>query len=356
MARVEALPGVPDPDAYALAGTFQETLGGSNWNPADPKTTMVAVAPGRFAWSVRLPGGPFAFKVVQGGGWGRNWGDGWQTNGPNIERQVPAGGAWVRFEIEPGKRLIRTSVDPVNPLPTPTGPVSATPGQGIARALAVRLAAPVLERDLSAAWTLRLGNSAPRPVHPRAVLDDPSLRPTLRGRLGARWSRTSTEIRTWSPIARKVDLLIWKSTSLKEPSVVPMRRQPGGIWNATLTGDRHGTLYRFRYHRARDIAEAADLWCTAATADSTRSVVVDLARTNPPAWRQSPVPKTTQAGDAIVYEMHVRDFTVDPSSGVPAPLRGKYTGVVHPRGRRPDGGPAGLDHLRRLGVTHVQIL
>lgn len=356
VAKVEALPGIPDPDAYSLAGTFQESLGGSAWNPADPRTTMVPVGPGRYAWSGRLPGGVFAFKVVQGGGWGRNWGDGWRKDGPNIERTVPAGGAWVRFEIEPAKNRLRTSVDPVDPLPIPAGPVIPPPGSGTARALAIRLKTPVSENSLSKAWTLRLGSGAPRVVHPRDVLDDPTFRPRIAGRLGAQWNRSKTSFSTWSPIARNVDLLLWRSRSQPSASVVPMRRGNGGVWKVDVPGDLNGSRYQFRYTRARDTVVAADLWCTAATADSTRSVVLDLSRTNPAGWAKAPQPRLARPGDAVVYELHVRDFTVDPSSGVPASLRGKYRGLVHAGARRPDGNPAGIEHLKRLGVSHVQIL
>src|SRR5207253_1983253 len=60
--------------------------------------------------------------------------------------------------------------------------------------------------------------------------------------------------------------------------------------------------------------------------------------------------------DAIIYEMHVRDFTIAVSSGVKNP--GLYVGWTEPGTRLPDDEQieTGLDHLTALGVTHVELM
>ena len=60
--------------------------------------------------------------------------------------------------------------------------------------------------------------------------------------------------------------------------------------------------------------------------------------------------------EAIIYEMHIRDFTIDPDSGIQR--RGKYLGVAEP-GTHLTGRldvATGLDHLVELGVNVVQLL
>ncbi|HTR50336.1 MAG TPA: isoamylase, partial [Kofleriaceae bacterium] len=49
--------------------------------------------------------------------------------------------------------------------------------------------------------------------------------------------------------------------------------------------------------------------------------------------------------DAIVYELHVRGFTRDPTSGVPEQARGKFAGVIEK-----------IPYLRELGVTVVELM
>ena len=61
--------------------------------------------------------------------------------------------------------------------------------------------------------------------------------------------------------------------------------------------------------------------------------------------------KTPPLQDVLIYEMHVRDMTMHPSSGVKAPLAGKYEGLL-----ASEGLGTGLDHLRDLGVNFVELL
>ncbi|MCX4674141.1 glycogen debranching protein GlgX [Streptomyces sp. NBC_01433] len=62
-------------------------------------------------------------------------------------------------------------------------------------------------------------------------------------------------------------------------------------------------------------------------------------------WAEDRRPKTPWA-DTVIYELHVRGFTkLHP--GIPPELRGTYAGLAH---------PAAIGHLRRLGVTAVELL
>ncbi|MFD6421687.1 glycogen debranching protein GlgX [Streptomyces sp. NPDC060198] len=62
-------------------------------------------------------------------------------------------------------------------------------------------------------------------------------------------------------------------------------------------------------------------------------------------WMDDRRPKTPWA-DSVIYELHVRGFTkLHP--GIPPELRGTYAGLAH---------PAAIEHLKRLGVTAVELL
>jgi isoamylase len=60
-------------------------------------------------------------------------------------------------------------------------------------------------------------------------------------------------------------------------------------------------------------------------------------------WGDDPRPH--HDGDLIIYEMHVRGFTMNPNSGVSAEKRGTFTGVMEK-----------IPYLQELGVTAVELM
>ena len=61
--------------------------------------------------------------------------------------------------------------------------------------------------------------------------------------------------------------------------------------------------------------------------------------------------------DSILYEMHIRDFSIDKSSGVSLENRGKFLGIVEENTKVPGTEvKTTLDHLKELGITHVHLL
>ena len=96
--------------------------------------------------------------------------------------------------------------------------------------------------------------------------------------------------------------------------------------------------------------ELLDPYATNAVASSARGRITDL----PPPARSGPV--ITSPTDMVVYEMHVRDFTSGPTSGVKN--RGLYLGFTEPGTHLPEDTnlSTALDHLVELGVTHVELL
>ena len=67
----------------------------------------------------------------------------------------------------------------------------------------------------------------------------------------------------------------------------------------------------------------ADPYARAAGVNGARSMIVDLARTDPPGWEQDKRP-VIPASKRSVWEVNVRDFSQDPASGVRNAWRGKF--------------------------------
>jgi len=204
--------------------------------------------------------------------------------------------------------------------------------------------------------TLHIPGLAPATVYARDALNDPDFT-ALDATLGPQYSPDATTFATWSPVAESVDLLLYDSTTDPEPArTVPMTRDEKGVWTATVNGDLHGTAYQLRFDSYGKVRTAADIHAFAATPDSQRTVVLDLDRTDPEGWANARTPRLAQPTDEVIYEIHVRDFSVR-NSAVPQAQRGNYLGLTH---RDPDASASGIDatglsHLLDLGVTAVHL-
>jgi len=170
--------------------------------------------------------------------------------------------------------------------------------------------------------------------------------------LGAIYSKASTVFKVWAPIAEKVELVTyeaWDSTSAL--NVYQMQLSRNGVWKLVLDGDLKNKLYNYKiYHNGigKLVVDPYGKGMAAFNSELVhigKSAVVDLSGTNPMRWSSDRYLKLADARDAIIYEIHVRDFTISSSSGIPENLRGTYLGFIKK-----------LDYLQELGITHVQLL
>jgi len=88
--------------------------------------------------------------------------------------------------------------------------------------------------------------------------------------------------------------------------------------------------------------------------NGTRGMVADMKLTNPANWQNDKKPALKNFTDIILYELHIRDVSISPNSGIKN--KGKFLGLAETGAKSPDGEPTGLDHIKHLGVTHVHLL
>ena len=215
----------------------------------------------------------------------------------------------------------------------------------------VKLSAPVKPDDV-AALQVQAPGLAPATVFARDVLTLDPFTP-LEARLGPRCTPTGTTLTTWSPVSERVDLLLYEGDAAKPTRTVPLQRGERGLWSVEVPGDLQGVRYRMRFHSYGQDREVPDIHCVAATNDSAFSVFADLARLEPSGWSDAQPPRLGQPTDEVIYEVHVRDYSVD-DPACPQELRGTYLGLVQPGAGDPV--TTGLGHLRDLGVTAVHLL
>lgn len=177
--------------------------------------------------------------------------------------------------------------------------------------------------------------------------------------LGNTYTAEKTDFRLWAPTATTAEILIYPSAANDaQPVVYSMTKSTKGTWTYSLAGDQHGTIYTYRVDVGGVTNEAVDPYVRAATVNGVRGVVVDLSRTNPDGFLTSTRPSFSgKPTDATFYELHVRDLSMDASSGISTAHKGKFLGLTEAGTKTPDGkSKTGVDAIVDLGVTHVQLL
>ncbi|MCI0765513.1 type I pullulanase [Bacillus sp. TL12] len=172
--------------------------------------------------------------------------------------------------------------------------------------------------------------------------------------LGNIYTPRETKFRLWAPTASEAKLVTYKEWNDEKGTEINMDQAEKGTWTAKLTGDQKGLFYTYKVKIGEKWTEAVDPYVRAASVNGDKGAVIDLKETNPKNWKGNKKPKFKNPEDAIIYELQVRDLSIQPESGIKQ--KGKYLGVTEKGTRGPGGVRTGLDHIKDLGVTHVQFL
>ena len=168
--------------------------------------------------------------------------------------------------------------------------------------------------------------------------------------LGLTIDSSSITFRTWAPLASDVKLLIYENAAAVTSKTIsgdPIQMEKGesGTWfykssDMTLADGKH--YYKYRITNSSQTNDVADIWSYAASPDSVASQIVDIND----GWEAYHNPFTGKYTDAVIYEMHVRDWAKAFGG------EGKFDELTKELG---DTGKF-AQHLKDLGITHVQIL
>ena len=169
------------------------------------------------------------------------------------------------------------------------------------------------------------------------------------------YGRYKSTFSVWSPDAEAAQLRLYHSASDKTAfETADMKLTDGGLWKVAVRGDMKGVFYTFQIKKNGEwLPETAGIAAKAVGVNGWRGAVIDWDETDPEGWAEDKSPEI-KPSDIIVYEMHHRDFSVHETSGVSN--KGKYLALTEEGTRNPDGLATGIDHLKELGVTYVQLL
>ncbi|WP_058304532.1 type I pullulanase [Gorillibacterium timonense] len=171
--------------------------------------------------------------------------------------------------------------------------------------------------------------------------------------LGVTYASSASAFRLWAPTASEVALALYTDAETDEARFIAMRRSTMGTWQAEVAEDLKGMFYTYRVKIGDTWNEACDPYAKAVGINGDRAAILNLAETDPEGWNDR-MPPFRSPVDAVIYELHVRDLSSHPHSGVVN--RGKFLGVGEAGIRSTNGILSGLDHVASLGVTHIQFL
>ncbi len=197
---------------------------------------------------------------------------------------------------------------------------------------------------------------------------------------GATWDGSGVNFALYSEDATKVELCLFTSPDDRSPAIVALPERTAHVWHGYLPGLSAGQLYGYRVHGPYEpenglrfnpakllidpyavaisgsvdwnapvfpyvIGDGGDEDRTIDTADDAFGMPKCIVGNPHFDWEGDRAPKTVLS-DAVIYEVHVKGFT-EQHPDVPENLRGTYLGLV---------APAALAHLKRLGVTTIELL
>ena len=174
--------------------------------------------------------------------------------------------------------------------------------------------------------------------------------------LGVIWKVNEVNINVWSPTATDVSFQLYKAGNGGNPlKVIALKKQIKGNWTYKLAGNWEGYYYTFKIkYKNTWLNEVPDPYAKAVGVNGNRGMIVNLENTNPDLWAFDKSPELKYQTDAVIYELHVRDASIHPQSGIVN--KGKFLGLTEVGTKSPMGLPTGLDYIKNLGVTHVHLL
>lgn len=183
--------------------------------------------------------------------------------------------------------------------------------------------------------------------------------------LGLTYTTDNSLFKVWAPTVFTMSLVLYDTGGNEEEvtfsglrdsgRIYSMQRREGGVWEVRLNGDLKGKYYMYRAVFADGtLNEAVDPYARAVSANGMRTAIVDLGDTDPVSWSSDVSPALPHPSHAVIYELHVRDFSIHESSGMRN--KGKFKAFTESRIRDSAGNALGIDHLKELGITHVHLL
>lgn len=173
--------------------------------------------------------------------------------------------------------------------------------------------------------------------------------------LGVQYTKNQTKIRVWAPTASQVELRIYRQSHGGEAiRIDQLEKAENGTWTIGIQGNLNGYFYTIRVNDGGWLNETPGVDARAVGTNGLRGLIFDTETVNPEGWAEDQRVVCENPTEAVIYELHVRDFSISPSSGMKN--KGKFLAFTEEGTLSPEGLKTGVDHLKELGITHVHLL
>lgn len=192
--------------------------------------------------------------------------------------------------------------------------------------------------------------------------------------LGMTLTETDAIFKVWAPTSQRVKLNIYTNgdTSAITGQTIndfpigtyTMDRGDYGVYEYTLPLTAHrgliGRYYTYSVTNSIGTNEVMDPYAKTAGVNGVRAMITDISLIQPEGWDEVTFSDISSPTDLLVYELHVRDLTMDETWTGSETNRGKFAGLIEEGTTytSPDGitVSTGFDHLKDLGFNALQIL
>ncbi|PKF46333.1 type I pullulanase [Macrococcoides caseolyticum] len=161
--------------------------------------------------------------------------------------------------------------------------------------------------------------------------------------LGATIEDNKTTFSVWSPVAQSINVVTDERT-------YEMTRKDNGTYTVVVDNNLHGISYQYEVMINNKRIRVNDPYAKGLTVNSTKSVVIDMNQVQD---FPSQFPEI-ERNDVIIYEVHTRDFSMHPNSGIQH--KGKLLGLIEEGTSTHTGHTTGFDYIKSLGISHIELL
>ena len=160
------------------------------------------------------------------------------------------------------------------------------------------------------------------------------------------YSPSKTQFAFWSNVAEQMEVLIYEqSDDVQCTKELTLTKGANDFWTATVKGDLAGKFYTVRSYQDGEWGlESPGIFAKAVSINGQKAAIIDMRATNPEGWDKDVRPAMPDMTDIIVYETHVRDYTM---ANPAIEHKGKFLGMAE---------EPTINHLKELGITHLQVL
>ncbi len=215
------------------------------------------------------------------------------------------------------------------------------------------------EMDLSKAYTLQIADLDPIAVVPNTYFSSAEFKENYvydGDDLGVKFIGGRTIFKLWAPTASKVTLNLFEAgNDCDAYQKIELAKGDKGVWTYEADGNLSGKYYTYNVVTSMGDQEAVDPYAVSAGVNGNRGMILDMSTTDPEGWTNERFdnPDVTNYTDAVIWEVHVRDFS---NKNQASQYKGKYLAFTETGLKNEAGLPVGVDYLKELGITHVHLL